>query len=357
MHRLPAEAGTDTPKTPLYDSLTTNLPHPIMAFQSLPFPPETPLYPRAAIVQEYLKQYALTNNLMPHVMLQTAVCAIDRSITNWTLSLSDGSQVVYDHLIIANGHFSLPRYPDVPGLPQWVAEGKVTHSAWYRRPVNFGKYVLVVGGGPSGRDISRDLISTGHKVYHSIPGSTPSDTDEIVIRSRVTKFLDASIVEFEDGSTVSGIDHAILATGYKMDFPFFNLMEPGLPSITPFPQRLTNSTYSIFPLARHIFPLQQDFPVHSVAFIGLPIRVAPFPIMECQMRAVVKVYRDPMALDISREASTIEGRFKFLSDQGMTPLNIARTWLVFQEMEQFDYRNGLLKFAGDLDRWQGESWV
>ena len=46
--RVPAPLDTaDPPLTPLYDSLTTNSPHPTMCFVELPFPSSTAVYPSA----------------------------------------------------------------------------------------------------------------------------------------------------------------------------------------------------------------------------------------------------------------------------------------------------------------------
>lgn len=53
--------------------------------------------------------------------------------------------------------------PDVPGL-QWF-RGKVMHSHYYRVPEPFtDQVVLIIGGGPSGIDISYDVSPFAEKV-------------------------------------------------------------------------------------------------------------------------------------------------------------------------------------------------
>ncbi|PPQ71909.1 hypothetical protein CVT26_007204, partial [Gymnopilus dilepis] len=68
------------PPTPLYDSLTTNLPHPVMAFTAFPFPPSTPLFPKAHVVQTYLEAYAAHFELHQHIRLNTRVTKADWDI-------------------------------------------------------------------------------------------------------------------------------------------------------------------------------------------------------------------------------------------------------------------------------------
>ncbi|KAI0091744.1 hypothetical protein BDY19DRAFT_932007 [Irpex rosettiformis] len=55
------------------DSLTTNLPHPIMQYPSLPFPPSTNLYPPAATVLKYLQIYAAHFDLGKLIRFNTRV--------------------------------------------------------------------------------------------------------------------------------------------------------------------------------------------------------------------------------------------------------------------------------------------
>lgn len=61
------------PVSPRYDSLTTNVANPIMAFHDFLFPPETPLYPGAATVQKYLSSFADHHNLRRFIQFNTPV--------------------------------------------------------------------------------------------------------------------------------------------------------------------------------------------------------------------------------------------------------------------------------------------
>src|ERR1700676_2090569 len=139
--RLPAPPTDDPPLTPMYDSLTTNIPHPVMAYTSLPFPPSTPLFPPASTVQAYLESYAAHFNLPSLVRLKTTVQNVqwESALGKWKMQLSTGDSPYFDLIIVANGHYRFPRYPNTPGLSKWIAAGKALHSAWYRHALNLGE--------------------------------------------------------------------------------------------------------------------------------------------------------------------------------------------------------------------------
>ena len=389
-HRLPAPATDDPPLTPLYDSLTTNLPHPVMAYTSLSFPPGTAVYPPASSVLSYMKGYAEHFGLSDHIRLNTEVVGVfrDHTAAKWTVTVRNTQTLLeetfsFDFLIIANGHYRVPRLPSTAGLSEWLTAKHAMHSVFYRNPSDFGeaRTVLVVGAGPSGADLCADLLASGRDVVHSVTGAAPEDQRDghLKVRGRVALYGDPSRghLVFEDNSELSGVDFAVLATGYKMDFSFLPdslLRHAVAPPVPPLPGALFNSTYNVFPLAKHIFPLvgADEFPAATVAFLGLPIRVAPLPLLEAQMHAVLHVFAHPDALDPTQEAIDIVARYETLRERvaprlphlqaeltspgrssSSSPaaadpieLAIAAAWHRFDGHEQFAYRDALHAFAG-----------
>ncbi|KAI0720723.1 FAD/NAD(P)-binding domain-containing protein [Cerioporus squamosus] len=370
---LPAPAVGDPPLTPLYDSLTTNLPHPVMAYTSFPFPPETALYPPAAT---------------------TPVLSVTRDVDagKWTVTVrspdthSEEIQA-FDFVIVANGHYRIPRFPVYARSRALARAKKAMHSVYYRNPSDFGdaRTVVVVGAGPSGQDLCTDLLDSGRSVIHSVTGAVREDLHDgrLKVRGRIAHYGDLAEgrVVFEDGSEESGVDRCVLATGYKMDFPFLpaSILRQTLPPpIPPLPGALYNSTYHVFALAKHVFPLvnAEEFPSSTVAFLGLPIRVAPLPLLEAQMRAVLHVFAHPESLDPAQEAVDIIARYESLRSRVTEPspaasastsstteaeevakdapsnsndpveLAIANAWHRFDGHEQFEYRDALHAFAG-----------
>lgn len=362
----PAPPDTaDPPLSPIYDSLTTNLPHPIMSFAALPFPPSTPVYPPRKPVEDYLDSFATCFDLSPNIRLNTTVENVERDESNlfWRVRVSghgygDG-WLKFDKVVVANGHYRFPRFPDVPGLDEWLAVGKVTHAAWYRRPTDRGSTILVVGAGPSGRDISIEMASLPSTsiIYLSTSGrkSDPPNNSKIQYRSRLTKFLPLDEgkrgkVQYEDG-TEDEVDSCILATGYKIAFPFLSdpLIEASLPPtpIPPVPKdKLYNSTYHVFPLLKYLFPTTDKYPPTSLAFPGLLFRVSPLPLVEAQAHLMVKLWASPELLDMEAEVDLVVSQYEVLKSgfEG-DELQVAKRYFRFEPHEQFQYRDELYTLA------------
>ncbi|KAK0192788.1 FAD/NAD(P)-binding domain-containing protein [Armillaria mellea] len=343
---------TDNPPlTPLYDSMTTNIPHPVMAYPSFPFPPSTPVFPPAAAVETYLHDYATHFHLMQNVRLNAPVEHVEWNHTAhcWNVNVK-GEMQDFDLVVVSNGHFCVPRYPDIPGLTEWLQNGRASHSACYRNPgsVKNASTVTVVGSGPSGLDITAELLASGLKVIHSVNDCVPETTASFKKRGAITHFGDG--VMFADGTVEHNIDHCILATGYQMDYPFFSstTLQNEIPPSSP--SKLYNSSYHVFPLGKHIFPLRGDFPHTALAFIGLILRGTPFSLFEAQACAIVRVFQDPSSLDEEKEMAEL------LERQSMIP---AKDWHRPTESEAFDYRDGLYEFCGlgiRVEEWEKRMW-
>ncbi|THU94514.1 FAD/NAD(P)-binding domain-containing protein [Dendrothele bispora CBS 962.96] len=464
---------TAYPQTPLYDSLTTNLPHPVMAFPSFHFPPSTPLFPKAAAVEKYLEDYANWWNLTRFVQFGTKVEEVTRNTNleggqkEWTVrvrrtsatssSLSNQEherqeqEHQFDYIFVCNGHYQIPRFPSetlCPGIGQWLKKGKAMHSVWYRNPSslrvpipgatgslatdqgNGSKEhrklrIVVIGSGPSGNDISAELTQEERveSVFWSFSGGqeeTEPEAEEGGVvsqsqslkpklrkRGRILSFRDVEagkVIFTGIGGVVveKAIDLIILATGYKISFPFFRndevLKEGGvMPPLLPQDERdstewkkdLWNSTYHVFPLARHVFPLSLSSSLSApslsrstssplpptIAFLGLPVRVAPFPLLEAQAVAAVRVFGSSSSQgtvqqpiwNAEKEWKGVMERYERLLSQAAQlglhgpvqvnhhvseepsriQLSIAAAWHRFEEEEQFDYRDELWEFGLD----------
>ena len=351
LNRNPAPPTDDPPLTPLYDSMTTNLPHPVMGYKEYLFPPSTPLFPVAATVQTYLESYASHFNLIPLIRFNVSVTHATWIHNHWRVTISTGEALEFDNLVVANGHYRLPNVPDIPGLDHWITTNMASHSAWYRHPHEFGRTVLVVGGGPSGNDIAAEMRNLGRTVIHSVSGSVSRDDQYFKLRGKPLHFYEHGRVLFEQGIVEENIDHCILATGYKMDFPFFDddtIRIGDVPSHPPLPPDLYNSRHHVFPLAKYLFPLQSHYPVSSVAFMTLLFRVSPFPIAEAQARAVVRAFADPASLDLKQEADNVLSRSHALVAAGASPpLQLAKAWFRLSEAEQWEYRDELSTYAAE----------
>jgi len=332
-----------------------------MAFPSFSFPLGTSPFPPASAIQKYLEDYATHFDLLRYVRFCTRVEKIfwDWGSGKWDVTLSTGEELVFDFVVVANGHYRKPRYPDTLGLQNWLDSGRAIHSAWFRRPDQFAHHgkVLLVGGGPSAGDLCTDMVGVIPLLLHSLPRikrtsiTHPDDTENYRKVVEVAEYRDDGSILLVDGSIESNIDLVILATGYEMSFPFLSGIKRGLPSLPPpLPSELYNSTYHVFPLAYQLFPLRGDFPPTSIAFTGLLYGVAPFPIFEAQARAIARVLENPESLDTLSCAVDIASRAHGLvrEEEGMDdPLRMAKRWSRLGNLEGFEYRTELLAFSGE----------
>ena len=75
----------------------------------------------------------------------------------------------FDHVVVANGHYNVPRVPDVAGLDRF--RGEVQHSSSFRTAEPYaGKRVVVVGDGPSALDIGQEVARLAASVCISTRG-------------------------------------------------------------------------------------------------------------------------------------------------------------------------------------------
>lgn len=369
-------SGTRVPPTPLYNSLTTNLPHPLMAFHDFPFPPETPLYPRASAVLKYLEDYAQAYDLRRYIKFNAEVKSAwwDGLTSQWIIELASESSATnrthqFDALIVANGHYGLPYIPPLPGFEEWEASDRfIMHSMWYREPSTFkDRVILIVGGGPSGADLVKDSIGIASSVIHSTSLGARTDEEQVKRRPRLTGLRASDgTATYNDGSVDSNIDIVILATGYTLIFPFLKNLPQGVGSPqTALPDALVCTGASLQPLARHTFPLRTYSP-NTLAFMGLPSRLAPFPAADIQAEAIATVFlqdEPAPAWNQQLEEALVSKRFEAMGQSLNGDFNlVAQSWhKMFPENHEIgdwdDYRASLLTLApAHRQNWAVNVW-
>ncbi|OTB12804.1 hypothetical protein K445DRAFT_369111 [Daldinia sp. EC12] len=235
-------------KTPIYNSLTTNVPDIAMCFSDRrfaygPFPPHH-------VPKQYIESYFSFHETDSLLSLNTTVEDISKlrpdsedGLERWKLTLRkyDPSRHVdvwweeeFDAVILANGHYSVPYIPYVKGLREYARKfpHRVSHSKYYRSPLPFtGQRVLIIGNSASGHDLTAELVSTARlPVYQSRrspsrwdgPTPPPGISWKPVISEFVVSEDGGSSIVFSDGTRLADIDQVIYATGYKASFPFWN---------------------------------------------------------------------------------------------------------------------------------------
>jgi dimethylaniline monooxygenase (N-oxide forming) len=118
---------------------------------------------------EYFQRFAEDNDLLGRIIFNAEVTSVvpldgpeNPGANGWAVTTTKGGTRTYRHVLIANGHHSVPNYPEFPG----EFTGVSMHSHDYRDPAVFtDKDVVVVGVGNSGMDIACDAAKVARSVF------------------------------------------------------------------------------------------------------------------------------------------------------------------------------------------------
>ncbi len=163
----------DNPGSAVYDTAHFISSKSQSHYHDFPMPEHYPDYPSHRHILAYMRRFAFTYGLYPHIQFGVGVQSADWDGHGWTVKLSSGETRQYSALVCATGtnwHASMPDYPG-------TFAGEMRHSVSYRSPSEFrGKRVLVIGGGNSGCDIACDAANMAdtafislRRGYHFIP--------------------------------------------------------------------------------------------------------------------------------------------------------------------------------------------
>ncbi|KAI1328842.1 hypothetical protein F5Y16DRAFT_368108 [Xylariaceae sp. FL0255] len=336
----------------MYDVLNTNIPHPLMRFSDLNFTTDSTgpgtadgceIFPTRDVVFEYLMRYARDvrdlirfSTQVTEVTLQSPQVSYAspqaRIQDKWTVKSMNlvtemERRATYDAIVVATGHYTTPHIPAVApdSLQDFHAAhpSVISHSKTYRSAAEFaGKKVLIIGSGPSGIDITRQIrevcaqplvLSTRSGVVSEqfrehlgpkvrvVGGIERFLVEErgVEIRLPVDPDSVTSVVATEH---ITDLDAVIFCTGYLYTFPFFAPSFPCSPSSSTEEKAgaaqipLITDGRRVNGLARHFLHVQHP----TLVFPGLPMRVSPFPLAEGQATVFSRLWSNRLPLP-SRE--------------------------------------------------------
>lgn len=289
---------SEVPESAIYANLNTNLPIDVMCLRDRPFKESTPVYPPHAAVLEYIQDFERDEKLTDYIRYNTSVIDAEYTDNEWKVTTYDvktqkSLTESYDALIVANGHYFKPFIPDISGLSHFIdveqqkSNGvRIMHSRDYRRPEEFeNQNVLVIGNAASARDVSREGLASANKVYQSIRKSSipPLEEDsqsEIIVVQAISEFShsdDKGVIKCEDGTELTDVDIVVFATGYLFNLPFLS---------RDLGSQLITDGQIVHNLYQHLFYINNP----TLAFIGIPIRVVPFPLSQVQSKVVARCW-------------------------------------------------------------------
>ncbi|KAK4442222.1 FAD/NAD(P)-binding domain-containing protein [Podospora aff. communis PSN243] len=306
------------PPGPCYAGLTNNIPTSVLVNSLGPWPAGTEETISQELAEKYINGLASDHGVTAVTQFNTRVDEIKPTPDNsaWeirTVSLEKrptGSIRLKERLhffnlvVVATGHYSTPRIPSFPGLPELKAAfpNRILHSKQYRRPEPFrGQNVLVIGAGVSSSDICKELAPTADKVYQSVRGGAYDTPPHLLPASTIrvgpissfqppqTPSDETFTINLHSRDTpLTNIHTIILATGYITSYPFLShLHSDTTPSTSATPTTLVAQGGDM------VHNLHQDIfyiPNPTLAFIGVPYHAAAFTLFGFQAQVLAKVF-------------------------------------------------------------------
>lgn len=96
-------------------STVVNTSKEMMAYSDFPPPDTWPNFMHHSYVFEYMKQYTEKFDLLKYVKFNTEVKAVEKSDDRWKITLANGDIEMFDKVMLATGHHSVPSYPQFRG--------------------------------------------------------------------------------------------------------------------------------------------------------------------------------------------------------------------------------------------------
>ena len=182
-------------------------------------------YPPRAVLFDYIQGRVEKAGVRDWIKFNHAVRDVQYDSGMFTVTVKDlvNDQLVvdeFDHVIVANGHFSTPNVPHFDGFDKFP--GRVLHAHDFRDAVEFkDKDILIIGTSYSAEDIGSQCWKYGCKsvtVSHRTAAmgyDWPDNWQEVPLLTH----MDGTTAHFKDGTSKT-IDAVILCTGYQHHFPF-----------------------------------------------------------------------------------------------------------------------------------------
>ncbi|XP_049366513.1 flavin-containing monooxygenase FMO GS-OX5-like [Solanum verrucosum] len=321
----------------LYKSLRTNLPRRLMSFSDYSFDcaenGNRLNFPEHEEVLKFLNEFAKDFGINELIRFNTEVvrvAPVEFGENGWVVESKSeelSSEEVFDSVVICNGHYTTPRVANIPGIHNWP--GKQIHSHNYRVPEPFkDQIVVVIGDGPSGLDICRDIATVAKQVHLStrsseIEVSKLDNYENLWNHSKIDHVDESGEVTFLDGSSIHA-DIILHCTGYKYDFPF--LETNGIVSVN-------DEGRVVGPLYKHVFPPKLS---PCLSFVSIPYQGIVFLMFELQAKWIAQVLSGKVLLPSEEEMlADVEDHNRQLEEAGIPKRHTHR--LHPHEMEYMDW--------------------
>jgi len=219
----------DTVPNSMYRYLWSNGPKECLEFADYTFDEHfgkpIPSFPPREVLQDYILGRAKKADIKKYIKFDTIVtnvqvCGNQFSLTSKNKIDNKITNDIFDNVIVASGHFSVPFIPEYDGMKNFP--GRILHSHDFRDAEEFrGKNVIVLGSSYSAEDIAlqcykygAESVTIGYR-NNAMGFKWPKGMKEVHCLDR----LEGKKAIFKDGHR-QDTDAIILCTGYLHHFPY-----------------------------------------------------------------------------------------------------------------------------------------
>lgn len=304
----PLAQQLDWKNSGIYPNLFTNIPSRFTRYSYMEYNDKIndksrPIYPFMSQQElcTQMEMFVEDTKLARHIRFGTKVQNVKKSGDKWSVIVreeggnSDSNsdnwyQEQFDAVIVANGHYTVPNFPHVPGLAAYHKKypGSIIHANSYRTPDQFqNKNVLIVGGSISTINMLLYLTTISNSVtvasrgkHKLFPWIDKAVRSEGIISKPPIESIDSDTgkVQFVDGTVASRYDYIIFTTGYHFHYPF---LEPGtLEVINPSNSSRVNGLYY------NTFSIKDP----TLAVVGVTCSTLNFHTIETSAAAIAGVW-------------------------------------------------------------------
>ncbi|KIY02351.1 uncharacterized protein Z520_02489 [Fonsecaea multimorphosa CBS 102226] len=308
------------PPGPCYAGLKNNVSTREMRTSLLSWPEGTEDFVNQKVLEEYIQNIAIKHGVSAITQYHTRVEDVRKHSGEWLVRTTtlqkgpSGSRFVerrwtFDAVVVASGHYNMPRVPDFPGLKEWKHgwPDRVWHSKRYRNPRIFkDQNIILIGAGVSANDIAKESAGYANHIYQSsrdgtydLPASfLPEGATRIGAIKSFKLNEDHGVstpdsgpipgkVVLESGEVLTDIHSVILCTGYITSYPFLrHLHRDDIPASEADEFVLVTAEGDMaHNLHKDMFYIEDP----SLVFIGAPYHIATFSLFEFQGQAVARV--------------------------------------------------------------------
>ncbi|EAR99628.1 flavin-binding monooxygenase-like protein (macronuclear) [Tetrahymena thermophila SB210] len=306
----------------LYEDLQSNDCKSMMCFKGLPPNREYLEFMYSDQFYSYLQQYSQKFNLKNYMTFNTFVQSVrlSKNLTQeeksqlsfnltkrFLIKLVDSADynsnirfVQADQVIVCNGHYSVPNYPNIEN--QQIFNGDLIHMHYFRKSKvekYANRHLVIYGAGPSSLDVVLILLKRqaqfkpsritviGQKNQIQAQQKSSCYTEEMQTQRLVyktgfiQKFNSPSSILLDSGEIIENVDNILYATGYQYSFPFLECNSQ-IDNIIEFYNERKNS---FGPLYKRMFAVREP----NLIFIGCVSTV--FQLQSCLERQAIVAQR------------------------------------------------------------------